>query len=67
MNIKDTMILLIFLLSVLGLCIGIYYTADASSENSHGSGYERLHEEHDGVLTITWEKKENDDFGNFFT
>ena len=61
MNLKDTLILLIFLLSVLGLIIGVYYTADATSENSHGSNFERLHEENGSVLTVSWEKKDNDD------
>lgn len=67
MNIKDTIILLIFLLSVLGLLIGVYYTEDVGSENTHESRYEKFYEDDGSVLTITLEKKENNDFGNIFT
>ncbi len=67
MNMKDTIILLIFLLSVLGLCIGVYYTADAISESFHGSDFERIHEDDGSVLTVTWQKKDNIDLNDLFT
>lgn len=67
MNMKNTAILLLFLLSILGLIIGIYYSEDISSENYHKSSYEKIYEESDGVLTITLEKKENKDLSRFFT
>lgn len=58
MNMKDTVILLIFLLSVLGLIMGIYYTEDINGDKSHGGNWERLYEDSDGIMTITLEKKE---------
>ncbi len=67
MNMKNTVILLIFLLSILGLIIGIYYSEDISSENSHKSNYERVYEDSNDVLTITLEKKENNDLSKYFT
>lgn len=67
MNMKDTAILLIFLLAIVGLLVGIYYTEDFASENSHKSSYEKIYSDEDGVLTITLEKKENDDLGKYFT
>ena len=67
MNMKDTIILLIFLLSVVGLCIGVYYTADAGSESSHESDCERIHEDNGSVLTVTWQKKDNNDLNDLFT
>ncbi|MBQ2666675.1 hypothetical protein [Methanobrevibacter sp.] len=63
---KDTIILLIFLLSVLGLFIGVYYTEDVGSDNSHESGFERVYEENGSVLTITLEK-ENGNWDKDFT
>ena len=67
MNMKDTMILLIFLLAILGLCVGVYHTSDAGSGSSHESSFERLHEENGSVLTVTWQKKDNNDLNDFFT
>ena len=67
MNMKDTAILLIFLLAIVGLLIGIYYTEDFASEKTHKSSYEKLYSDDDAVLTITLEKKENDDLSKFFT
>lgn len=57
MNMKNTMILLIFLLSILGLLVGVHYSEDIGSENSHESQWERIYEDHDGVFTVTLEKK----------
>ena len=67
MNMKDTLLLLIFLFSIIGLIIGIYYSEDISSENSHKGSYERIYEDSDGVLTITLEKNEKNDYSKFFT
>lgn len=67
MNMKDTAILLIFLLAVVGLLVGIHYTEDLASESSHKSSYEKIYSDEDGVLTITLEKKENDDLGKYLT
>ena len=67
MNMKDTIILLIFLLSVLGLCIGVYCTADAGSDSTQESDFERIHEDNGSVLTVTWQKKDNADLNDLFT
>ncbi len=67
MNMKDTVILLIFLLSILGLIIGIYYTEDIASENSNNAEWEKIYEENDSILTITLEKKETDNLNDYFT
>ena len=37
MDMKNTIILLILLLSILGLIIGVHYTADDTSDVSHNS------------------------------
>ena len=67
MNMKNTVILLIFLLSIVGLIIGIYYTDDIGSENSHNVEWEKIYEENDSILTITLEKKETDNLNDYFT
>lgn len=68
MNMKDTIILLIFFLSILGLIFGIYYTGDIISDKPHEKSFERLYEDNGDVLTITLEKNEkNRDLSKFFT
>ncbi len=67
MNMKDTLILLIFMLSVLGVCIGVYYTSDAGSESYHESDFERIHADNGSILTVTWQKKDNNDLNDLFT
>lgn len=68
MNMKNAAILLIFLLSVLGLIIGVYYTDDIGSANTHEKTYERIYEDANGVITITLEKKEpENNLNRFFT
>ena len=64
---KDTLILFIFLLAVLGLFIGVYCTEDASSENSHESIFEKCYEDNDSVLTITLEKEDNNELYKLLT
>ena len=59
MDMKNTVILLIFLLSILGLIVGVCYTEDSSSDSFHKNHFERVYEDSDGVLTITLEKKES--------
>jgi len=67
MNLKDTMILLIFLLAIVGLIVGIYYSEDVSSESSHHSSHKRIYEEENGVLTVTLEKNNDNDYNRFLT
>ena len=67
MNMKNTVILLIFLLSVLGLIIGVHYTEDISSDNSQDSDSVSVNLDDGSHITITLEKKENEDLSEFFT
>ena len=67
MNLKDTMILLIFLLAIVGLVIGIYYSEDVTSDNSHHTSHERIYEEENGVLTVRLENHDDNDYIGFLT
>ena len=63
MNTKDATILLIFLLAVMGLIIGVYYTESADIEKTHENSGEIIFEDVNGTITITLEPKEKT--GNF--
>ena len=67
MNMKNTVILLIFLLSIMGLLIGVYYSEDLSNEKAHEGSFEKVYEDNDGVLTITLKEKEQNKLTRFFT
>ena len=67
MNMKNTVILLIFLLSILGLLIGIQYTENINSVNSPDNHWQRLYEYNDDVLTVTLEKNYDYDSKNYLT
>jgi uncharacterized membrane protein len=57
---KDTVILLIFLLAVVGLVIGVYYTEVDNIEKT-SKDHEKLYEDSNGVITITLEEIERND------
>ena len=67
MNMKNTVILLIFLLSVVGLIIGVYYTEVTNNDDSQDTSLFEVNEDSDGVVTITYEKKEKNDLSKYFT
>ena len=67
MNMKNTVILLIFLLSVVGLIIGIYYTEVTNNDNPKDTRLFEVYEDSDGVVTITYEVKENNDLSKYLT
>lgn len=67
MNMKNTVILLIFLLSVLGLILGVYYTSDVSSDNSQDSDADSVSMDDDSDLAIATEHNENNGLDRFFT
>lgn len=67
MNMKNTVILLIFLLSILGLIIGVHYTEDINSDNSQDGDLGEVNEDSNGVLTIALEKKEKNELSEFLT
>ncbi len=50
---KNTVILLIFLLSVLGLIIGVYYTEDITSDSLADDETDMINEDADSNLAIT--------------
>ena len=67
MNMKDTVILLIFLLSVLGLIIGVHYTEDISHDDADDDDSDSISEDTDSVLTNYFEKKYDDYLTEFFS
>lgn len=60
MDMKNTVILLIFLLSVMGLIIGAHYTTDYDSTASQENGEDISLESQDNIIIIQLEKKENE-------
>ena len=59
MDMKNTTILLIFLLCVLGLIIGVYYTEVSESTQNLDDYEEVIHEDSNGTITINFVLKEN--------
>ena len=67
MTIKDTAILLIFLLSVLGLLLGVYLTDDTISDNSYNNDSKMVKEYKNGSQTISRENNNSDNLNRFFS
>lgn len=67
MNMKNTMILLLFFLCVLGLILGVYCADDAGSDSTPDSDGMIVYEDSDGALTIIFEENENEGLDDFFT
>ncbi len=63
MNMKNATILLIFLLCILGLIIGVYYTEYSESVDDGDEYDSTVHVNQNGTITIHVEKKDNT--GNF--
>ena len=59
MDMKNTTILLIFLLCIIGLIAGIYYNEASDSTATLNSFEEVVHEDPNGTITIQMEVKEN--------
>lgn len=59
MDMKNAVILLIFLLSILGLIIGVHYTTDDTADASQNSDDISLKSENDSII-LHLQKKEND-------
>lgn len=66
MNMKNTVILLIFLLSVLGLIMGVYYTEGTYSDNSQDDQFDSVNEDSNSIGTITLTNNENNVLTDFF-
>lgn len=60
MDMKDAVILLIFLLSVLGLILGVHYTESSEPAPDLDNYDEVMHEDDNATITISLEKKENE-------
>lgn len=67
MDMKNTAILLMFLLCVLGLIVGVHYTSTSESTLNPDDYEETIHEDSNGTITIDLEEKENNSLDNFFT
>ena len=69
MDMKNTTILLIFLLCVLGLIIGVYYTEASESTLDLDNYEEAIHEDSNGTITINFVLKEKSEsyLSKFFT
>ncbi len=61
MNMKNTTILLIFLLAILGLIIGVHYTEAEDIEKTSNDNDEAIFEGSNGEITITLEPKEKNE------
>ena len=59
MNMKNTVILLLFLLCVIGLIIGVYYT-ELDESTQKVTTYEKTVKENNGVVHISLDKIEHD-------
>lgn len=60
MNMKDNVILLIFLLSILGLIVGICYTEDLINDSPQKGDFDTISEDIDNIEpTITLENNNN--------
>lgn len=60
MNLKNTVILLLFLICILGLIIGVYYTElDESTQKI--TKYEKTVTEEDGIVQISMDRIENNE------
>lgn len=69
MNMKNATILLIFLLAVLGLILGVYFTEVDNIEKTSYNNEKSVDEDSNGVVTVTLEpdQKNESSLDRFFT
>ncbi len=67
MNMKNTVILLIFLLSVLGLIMGVYCTEGVDSDGSQDYDSDIAVADEDSITTVTMIQDANDFIKGLFT
>ena len=60
MNLKNTVILLLFLICILGLIIGVYYT-ELDESTQKVTKYEKTVTEENGIVQISIDKIEHDE------
>jgi hypothetical protein len=65
MNMKNTAILLIFLLSIVGLIIGVHYTEDANSDSTQDYDSDVIVVDDNSIITVT--DTENNVIANIVT
>lgn len=66
MNMKDTVILLILLLSIAGLLIGIHYSEDATYNDSADDNSDTVDQDSDSSMTITPEENKDNFLKEYF-
>ena len=64
---KDTVILLILLLSIAGLLIGIHYSEDATDNDSADDDSDTVNEDSDSSITITPEENKDNFLKEYLT
>lgn len=67
MNMKDTVILLILLLSIAGLLIGIHYSEDATDNDSADDDSDTVNEDSDSSITLTPEENKDNFLKEYLT
>ena len=60
MNMKNTVILLIFLLSILGIMLGFCYTEESTDATYTQDGNNMIIEDSDGTITIIYANPSED-------
>ena len=66
MNMKNTVILLIFLLSILGLIMGVYFTEDVNSAITQDNNSDSINNDSNSILTFNLTDNENNVLTVFF-
>lgn len=66
MNMKNTVILLIFLLSILGLIMGVHFTEDANSTATQNNNSDSIKQDSNSSMTFTITNNENNVLTNLF-
>lgn len=66
MNMKNTVILLIFLLSILGLIMGVHFTEDTNSTSTQDNNSDSIKQDSNSSMTFTITTNENNVLTNLF-
>lgn len=66
MNMKNTVILLIFLLSILGLIMGVHFTEDTNSTATQDNNSDSIKQDSNSSITFTITNNENNVLTNLF-
>ena len=66
MNMKNTVILLIFLLSILGLIMGVHFTEDTNSTATPDNNSDSIKQDSNSSITFTITNNENNVLTNLF-